>query len=171
MACALAQVYQGAESVEQLMARLRSMKDSSDPREQEVFSCMINNLFDEYRFFHKYPDKELQITAALFGSLISQQLIEQRFLGEALRYLLDALVHPAGHKMCTFALQALHKFQDHLGKWPSYCKALLQVRVAMGFAIPATIILDDGSAHFHPRWPGDSFMSISIWAGKVFWNL
>jgi CCR4-NOT transcription complex subunit 1 len=28
---------------------------------------MIHNLFDEYRFFPKYPDKELKITAVLFG--------------------------------------------------------------------------------------------------------
>jgi hypothetical protein len=28
---------------------------------------MVHNLFDEYRFFPKYPEKELRITAVLFG--------------------------------------------------------------------------------------------------------
>lgn len=28
---------------------------------------MIHNLFDEYRFFSKYPEKELRITGILFG--------------------------------------------------------------------------------------------------------
>ena len=28
---------------------------------------MIQSLFDEYRFFSKYPEKELRITAILYG--------------------------------------------------------------------------------------------------------
>jgi len=42
---------------------------------QEVFQCMLRNLFEEYRFFHQYPDKELHTTAILFGSIIDQGLV------------------------------------------------------------------------------------------------
>lgn len=43
-----------------------------DQREVDIYSCIIHNLFDEYRFFPKYPEKELQITACLFGGIIAQ---------------------------------------------------------------------------------------------------
>ena len=36
---------------------------------------MLRNLFEEYRFFHQYPDKELHTTAVLFGSIIDQGLV------------------------------------------------------------------------------------------------
>lgn len=41
---------------------LKGFKNSTLGREQEVFACMVHNLFDEYRFFPKYPDKELHTT-------------------------------------------------------------------------------------------------------------
>ena len=43
---------------------LKGFKNSTLGREQEVFACMVHNLFDEYRFFPKYPDKELHTTGA-----------------------------------------------------------------------------------------------------------
>ena len=60
---------------------------------------MVHNLFDEYRFFPKYPDKELRITAVLFGQLVQRQLVSNITLGVALRCVLDALRKPFGSKM------------------------------------------------------------------------
>eukprot|EP00957_Ditylum_brightwellii_P009568 721466-Ditylum_brightwellii.AAC.1 len=42
---------------------LKRFKISGNARENDIFACMIHNLFDEYRFFSKYPEKELRITA------------------------------------------------------------------------------------------------------------
>ena len=39
-------------------------------REQLIFECMIANLFEEYRFFPKYPERQLKIAAILFGELL-----------------------------------------------------------------------------------------------------
>jgi len=36
---------------------------------------MLRNLFEEYRFFPQYPDKELHITAQLFGGIIDRNLV------------------------------------------------------------------------------------------------
>lgn len=36
-------------------------------RENLIFECMIANLFEEYRFFPKYPERQLKIAAILFG--------------------------------------------------------------------------------------------------------
>ena len=42
---------------------------------QDVFSVMMRNLFEEYRFFPQYPDRELRITAELFGGIIQRSLL------------------------------------------------------------------------------------------------
>ena len=60
-------VYAGEISVEGLVGVLRGFKNSTLGREQEVFACMVHNLFDEYRFFPKYPDKELHTTGGGAG--------------------------------------------------------------------------------------------------------
>lgn len=36
----------------------------------QFFNCMHSNLFEEYKFFPKYPDKQLKIAAVLFGKHI-----------------------------------------------------------------------------------------------------
>ncbi|RCH97016.1 hypothetical protein CU098_002737, partial [Rhizopus stolonifer] len=106
---------------------LKRLSVSQDPREQDVYACMIHNLFDEYAFFPKYPDKELSITSTLLGSLIQHRLVSFVPLGIALRYVLDALRNPVGSKMFTFGVQALGQFQSRLSEWPQYCTHLLQI--------------------------------------------
>ena len=78
-------------NIADVIQMLKQFKSSSNVREQEVFRCMIHNLFDEYRFFHKYPEKELLVTGRLFGALIQHQLVSSITLGIALRYVLEAL--------------------------------------------------------------------------------
>ena len=85
------QAYTGQEAPEALLAALAALKASAQQRERQVAACMIHNLFDEYRFFAKYPDKELAITAALFGGLVQRNLVAGRWLDLALRYLLVRL--------------------------------------------------------------------------------
>ena len=82
-------IYTNQLSIEDTVALLLRFKNSANAREQEVFACMIHNLFDEYRFFGRYPDKELMITGILFGSLIQHQLVSYIPLGIALRYVLE----------------------------------------------------------------------------------
>ena len=82
------QAFTGQEAPEDLLATLAALKGSGQARERQVAACMIHNLFDEYRFFAKYPDKELAITAALFGGLVQLNLVAGRWLDLALRYLL-----------------------------------------------------------------------------------
>lgn len=38
-------------------------------------ACVVKNLFDEYRFFPDYPDKELRTTAEVYGGLIREGII------------------------------------------------------------------------------------------------
>ena len=80
---------------------LKRFQASREPREQQVYACMVHNLFDEYRYFPKYPDKPLRTTALLFGSLVQHGLVSNITLGMFLRYVLEALRKPLGSKMCA----------------------------------------------------------------------
>lgn len=53
---AIQKLYSGEVSVTELVATLARFCNGS-PRERRVFQCMVHNLFDEYQFFTKYPDK------------------------------------------------------------------------------------------------------------------
>ena len=37
--------------------------------------CMLRNMFEEYKFFPQFPEKELQITGQLFGGIIEHGLV------------------------------------------------------------------------------------------------
>lgn len=120
-------VYTGQVSIDEIVTLLKNFKASKNKREQKIFSCMVHNLFDEYRFFPKYPDKELRITGILFGQLIQNQLVSYISLGIALRYVLEALKKAPNTKMFKFGLFALQQFKSRLGEWPQYCSHILQI--------------------------------------------
>ncbi|XP_019161048.1 PREDICTED: CCR4-NOT transcription complex subunit 1 [Ipomoea nil] len=121
------QMFHEERSVESIIQMLARFKESSDKREQAVFEFMIANLFEEYKFFSKYPDKQLTIAAVLFGSLIKHQLVTHLTLGIALRAVLDALRKPADSKMFSFGTKALDQFRERLIEWPQYCNHILQI--------------------------------------------
>ena len=50
-------IYTSDITIPEVINLLKSFKNSAEQKEQEIFRCMIHNLFDEYRFFHKYPDR------------------------------------------------------------------------------------------------------------------
>ncbi|CAH2323826.1 CCR4-NOT transcription complex subunit 1 isoform X9 [Pelobates cultripes] len=114
-------------SVDEVLEMLQRFKDSSIKREREVFNCMLRNLFEEYRFFPQYPDKELHITACLFGGIIEKGLVTYMALGLALRYVLEALRKPYGSKMYFFGIAALDRFKNRLKDYPQYCQHLASI--------------------------------------------
>ena len=125
-------LYSADITVPELIALLKKFKHSEKLKEQEIFRCMIHNLFDEYRFFHKYPEKELVITGQIFGSLIQNQLVSSITLGIALRYILEAIkndpeVSVGNEKSFRFGKIALEQFCSRLGEWPQYCSHLMQI--------------------------------------------
>ncbi|XP_074382310.1 uncharacterized protein LOC141724188 isoform X2 [Apium graveolens] len=121
------QMFSGQVAVEAAIQMLARYKESSEKREQSIYECMIANLFEEYKFFSKYPDRQLNIAAILFGSLIKHQLVTHLTLGIALRAVLDALRKPADSKMFIFGTKALEQFVNRLIEWPQYCNHILQI--------------------------------------------
>ncbi|KAL0732249.1 hypothetical protein Bca4012_008458 [Brassica carinata] len=121
------QMFSGQLSVDAMVQMLSLYKDSSVRREKSIFECMIANLFEEYRFFPKYPERQLKIASILFGSVIKHQLISSITLGMALRHVLDSLRKPADSKMFLFGSKALEQFVNRLVELPQYCNHILQI--------------------------------------------
>ncbi|CAI9292306.1 unnamed protein product [Lactuca saligna] len=121
------QMFSGQLTIDAMIQMLARFKESSDKREQQIFECMIANLFEEYKFFNRYPDRQLKLAAIVFGLLIKNQLVTHLTLGIALRAVLDALRKPADSKMFVFGTKALEKFVDRLIEWPQYCQHILQI--------------------------------------------
>ncbi|EKM82840.1 hypothetical protein AGABI1DRAFT_97790 [Agaricus bisporus var. burnettii JB137-S8] len=122
------QMYDTATSIDDVINMLRRFKASKNPRDHELFSCMLHFLFDEYRFFQSdYPSRELALTAYLFGSLIRHQLIDYIPLGIAIRYIIDALGCAPHTNLFKFGMQALNQFEFRLVEWRPLCETLLQI--------------------------------------------
>ncbi|KAL0280391.1 UNVERIFIED_CONTAM: hypothetical protein PYX00_001693 [Menopon gallinae] len=115
-------------TIEEVLEMLKKFMDSQNKREREVFNCMLKNLFEEYRFFPQYPDKELHITAQLFGGIIERGLMTNfMILGLALRFVLDALRKPYGSKMYFFGIAALDRFKFRLKEYQKYCEHVANI--------------------------------------------
>ncbi|KAI3505613.1 hypothetical protein L1887_27746 [Cichorium endivia] len=121
------QLFSGQLKVDAMIQMLARYKDSSEKREQLIVECVIANLFDEYKFFSKYPEGQLKTAAVLFGLLIKNKLVTRLTLGIALRSVLDALRKPADSKMFSFGTKALENFLDRVVEWPQYCQHILQI--------------------------------------------
>jgi CCR4-NOT transcription complex subunit 1 len=89
---------------------------------------MLRNLLEEYKFFPQYPDKELQITAQLFGGMIEKNLVDTYVtLGLALKCVLDALRKNEGSKMYYFGVTALDRFRTKLHQYHKYCEHIRSI--------------------------------------------
>ncbi|CAM0956224.1 unnamed protein product [Alopecurus aequalis] len=121
------QMFSEQISIDAMIQMLARFKESTNKRELAIFSCMISNLFEEYKFLPKYPDTQLKLAAVLIGSLIKHQLVAHLALGIALRSVLDALRKPIDSKMFMFGTAALEQFMDRVIEWPQYCNHILQI--------------------------------------------
>ena len=114
-------------SIDDVLEMLKRFQSSGVSREQDVFNCMIKNLFEEYKFFPQYPDKELHITAQLFGGIIEHNLVTMVKLGLALRFVLEALRKPTDTNMFYFGVAALDRFKTRLKEYPQYCQHVTMI--------------------------------------------
>jgi CCR4-NOT transcription complex subunit 1 len=122
------QMYDEQITIDDVIAMLQRYKTSSNSRDQEIFSCMLHFLFDEYKFFQTwYPSRELAMTGYLFGSIIQHELVDYIPLGIAIRYVIDALNCPPETNLFKFGLQALSRFESRLSEWAPLCQALLDI--------------------------------------------
>eukprot|EP01117_Protostelium_nocturnum_P004885 TRINITY_DN1770_c0_g1_i1.p1 TRINITY_DN1770_c0_g1~~TRINITY_DN1770_c0_g1_i1.p1 ORF type:complete len:1948 (-),score=339.96 TRINITY_DN1770_c0_g1_i1:159-6002(-) len=120
-------LYDSAFSVEDLINLLKRFKNGSDPREHDIFECMIHNLLDEHQFWPRYPENVLQITAKLFGQLIQHQLVSYWPLGMGLKYILEALKETPPSILFNFGVTAFEQFKSRMHEWPQFATHLLGI--------------------------------------------
>ena len=76
--------------------------------------CMLRNMFEEYKFFPQFPEKELQITGQLFGGIIEHGLVTYMSLSLALRYVLQSLKNPPSrYQLKKIILVLRHKLSSN----------------------------------------------------------
>ena len=115
-------------SIDEVLDMLKRFQESQVKRERDVHQCMLRNLLEEYKFFPQYPDKELQITAQLFGGMIEKNLVDSYVtLGLALKCVLDALRKSEGTKMYFFGVTALDRFKNKLHQYHKYCEHIRSI--------------------------------------------
>ena len=126
-------MYSQELGVRELIEHLRECKTSKEPERQDLFSCMIHGLFDEYVCFNDYPLSPLATTAVLFGGIINYGLISNLTLNVSLEMVLEAVrQYSPQSSMFKFGLQALIHFLNRLVEWPEFCRKLLQVPELQG---------------------------------------
>lgn len=118
-------VFIGEISVADLINLMKTYKESKDPKQNEIYACMIHNLLDEYKFFYKYPEKELKITGQLFGSIIQHKVVDAILEKISLKYAFEALKRTG--KMLRFGAYALEQFLDRLQEWPNSIELILKM--------------------------------------------
>lgn len=123
-------MYNGQIQVKDIVEALNRYKHSRDPLDQDIFSCMIHGLFDEYIHFVNYPLDALATTAVLFGGMISKKLIDGIPLNVGLGMIFDAIKnhqHQPEAPMYKFGLQALVQLVGRFPEWPGFCRQLIQI--------------------------------------------
>jgi len=120
-------IYAGDLAIDQALDMLRESKSASSPHDKEIFACMLHSLFDEYKFFHQYPARELAMTGYMFGSIIQLGLLENVPLGIAIRYVLEAIRSSPESNLFAFGIEALMRFESRLVEWAPLCSTLLRI--------------------------------------------
>lgn len=107
-----------------LLQRLSQAPPGS--RDNLLFVAMIRTLFFECRYFPKYPQHELVLTAELFGQLIHRHVFmaSGNSLTIALRCVLEAIRKGPSSKMFVFGITALEQFLGRLFLFPQFLVSL-----------------------------------------------
>ncbi|CAF1270900.1 unnamed protein product [Adineta steineri] len=111
-------------SVDDFLDILTKCKDSLITRERDVFQNGIKNLFEEYKFYSQYPERELLLTAQLFGGLFERGLFQNQVLFAAFRVICESLKKPNGSNLWNFAVAALDRCKTRIREQSALLQAL-----------------------------------------------
>ena len=138
-------MFKGETKVSETIERLKHLKDSKSQKDREIYACMIHCLLDEYRFYHQYPEKQLNIVSTLFGQIINNKLIDGVIETIALKYILEGIKKGNG-PLFIFGTTALQQFIDKLNNLPSYTSSLVETKQLKNDPILYESVLEKYSA-------------------------
>ena len=119
-------LFHGESTVDETIEIIHKYKVSTIQMESEIYACMIHSLLDEYRFFHKYPEKELKTMAHLFGQIINHNLFDDIIETISVKFIIEGIKKGSG-KMFLFSAVALDQFIGKLEQFPRYVPSITQV--------------------------------------------
>ncbi|CAI4229027.1 unnamed protein product [Auanema sp. JU1783] len=114
----------GVLTVHELIDRLKRFKSSNNPRDQKVLACVVKNLFEEYRFFGDYPERELKTTAEVYGGIIREGIISNLHFATAVRKVIESLSADPNSKLWTFGIVSLDHCRTKLKAYPRVCSMI-----------------------------------------------
>ncbi|KAL3112675.1 hypothetical protein niasHT_013711 [Heterodera trifolii] len=115
----------GRMSVNDFIAKLKGFRHSGNIKERELLLCVVKNLFDEYRFFREYPERELRTTAEVYGGIIREEIILNIQFATAIRRVIESLNDEPGSMLWTFGIVALSACRACLYKYPKVCHMII----------------------------------------------
>ncbi|KAI6241643.1 CCR4-Not complex component, variant [Aphelenchoides fujianensis] len=88
----------------------------------ELLSCLLKNLFDEFKFFAEYPERELRTTAKVYGGIIREGIVVNMKFATAIRRIVEALQSPHGSLLNMFGMVAINECRACLHKYTKICQ-------------------------------------------------
>ncbi|CXI46907.1 CCR4-NOT transcription complex subunit 1, putative [Plasmodium berghei] len=123
-----AKLYTGEITVNTMIDIMKNLSCSpKGSKNNDIYKSMLLILFNECKFFPKYPVEELDITAQLFGKLIKHNLLISygNTLSVVLKCILEALKKGSDSKVFNFGITALEQFEDSLICYPAFLSSLI----------------------------------------------
>ncbi|CAD2103454.1 hypothetical protein YYG_01664 [Plasmodium vinckei petteri] len=123
-----AKLYTGEITVNTMIDIMKNLSCSpKGSKNNDIYKSMLLILFNECKFFPKYPVEELEITAQLFGKLIKHNLLISygNTLSVVLKCILEALKKECDSKIFNFGITALEQFEDSLICYPAFLSSLI----------------------------------------------
>jgi len=129
-------MYREELSFREVLELMRRYKTSQDPHEQDLFTCIIHGLFDEYHCYHEYPPEALMKTAVMFGGIINFKLMSGIPLKVGLSLILEAVRdNQPPDSMYKFGVEAIEQLVGRLPEWAGFCSLLIQIPSLRGSSI------------------------------------
>ena len=149
----LGKMYREELSFREVLELMRRYKTSQEPAQQDLFTCIVHGLFDEYNCYHEYPPEALMKTAVMFGGIINFRLISGIPLKVGLGLILDAVRNSqADEPMYKFGVEALEQLTGRLSEWAGVCNILVQIPALRNTTVyqKAEEVLRDQGHEFDP---------------------
>ncbi|VDK67886.1 unnamed protein product [Litomosoides sigmodontis] len=140
--------------VADFVERLKQFKASNVQRDKDILACVVKNLFEEYRFFHEYPERELRTTAEVYGSIIREGIISNLQFATAVRKVIESLQAEPGSMLWTFGLVALNACRTKLSLYPKVCVMIANQRNFQHFPQNLKDYVTSGIQGQQPHVPG-----------------
>lgn len=129
-------MYRDELSFREVLELMREFKTSHDPAKQDLFTCIVAGLFDEYHSFHEYPSDALMKTAVMFGGIINFKLISGIPLKVGLSLILDAVRdNQRSDPTYKFGVEAIEQLTGRLPEWVEFCRVLVQIPSLQGTTV------------------------------------